>query len=368
MKIILDNFGETLGINKDSFTIRASKTIKQQIPFWKTNEIIITSKNTVSVDALLWASLYNVDVVFCMHNGKPLAFLHPITDKANVKTRINQLKAYESRKGLILAKTFLCQKIENENRLLKLLRLEPYESNPKLPKIEQIQKINAEKLTKNLRLKLQTVEERFSRHFYAQVFPLFPKWLRINKRIHRNATEPLNNLLNISFEVLEWKILKAVIKSKLEPYLGYCHSIQRGKPSLVLDLIEPFRAYIVYFLINYSKTLKPKDFQRIYIKNQYPRYFLTHKATWQLIQNLNKKLFETYIPMQRNRKHGFRMQFETYIDEYVSLTANYINSASLNFPLASFPPFFLSCVQTEKLILAVTNRKKPEKSQKRLNS
>lgn len=342
MKIILDDFGQTLGINRDSFTIKASKEIRDRIPFWKTNEIIITSKNTVSVDALLWSSLYNIDVVFCMHNGKPLAFLHSIRDKGNIKTRLNQLKAYESRKGLELAKSILIQKIENENNLLKHYNLKTHEFNQNLPEIEEIKNINAEKLTQNLRLRLNTLEERFSRYFYAQTFPLFPKWLRIQKRIHRNATEPLNNLLNLSYEILEWKILKATIKAKLEPYLGFLHSVQGGKPSLILDLIEPFRPYIVHFLIQYSKTLKPKNFKRIYIKNQYPRYFLTHETTWQLIQNLNKQLFETYIPMQRNRKHGFRMQFETFIDEYISSIAKYFNTPNIQTPNTQFPLFFPS--------------------------
>lgn len=98
-KIIINGFGETLTIDKDSFTIKTNGEVKQKIPFYKTNEIVICSKNLVSVDALLWASLYNVDVVFCMHNGKPLAFLHSINDKANVRTRLNQLKAYESEKA-----------------------------------------------------------------------------------------------------------------------------------------------------------------------------------------------------------------------------------------------------------------------------
>jgi len=64
-----------------------------------------------------------------MHNGKPLAFLHSIKDEGNVKTRLNQLRAYESPKSLEIAKAILTQKIENENNLLKHLNLKPYEQN-----------------------------------------------------------------------------------------------------------------------------------------------------------------------------------------------------------------------------------------------
>jgi len=159
------------------------------------------------------------------------------------------------------------------------------------------------------------------------MFPLFPKWIRPRKRIGRNAIESGNNLLNLSFEVLNWKIMKAILTSKLDPYFGYLHSIQHGKPSLRCDLVEPFRPYIIHFLINYSKTLNSKDFIKTYIiRDKYPRYFLKHETAWNLIENLNKQLFESYIPMQRNRKHGIRMIFETFIDEYVSSVAKFINA------------------------------------------
>ncbi len=253
------------------------------------------------------------------------------------RARANQLRAYDSKKGLEITKTVLLQKIENENNLLKHLDLKPYEQNRRVPSPSQIACIEAEKITHNLRLKLTHIEENYSVWFYAQVLPLFPKWLRISNRIKRNATDPLNNLLNLSYEVLMWKVMKAVVKSKLEPYLGFLHAEAWGKPSLVCDLVEPFRPYIIHFLLYYSKTLEPKDFKRTYIKDKLPRYFSTHETTWNLVENLNKQLFEAYIPQQRNRKIGFRMQFETLIDEYVSSIARTLNTPNLQKTETAFP-------------------------------
>lgn len=336
MKIILEDFGQFLGTNKETFKIKKNKKTVKEIPFWDTNEIVIATKNAVSVDALAWASLYNVDVVITLHNGKPLAVLHSIKDMTNVKTRLNQFRAYESTKGLKIAKRILIQKIENENNLLKHYGLKSYEKNLKLPNIEDIRNVHAEKVTQKIRLRLNALEEQFSRHFYAQIFPILPKWIRVKKRIKRNAVEPFNNLLNLSFEILEWKILKAILTSKMEAYLGFLHSIQYGKPSLCCDLIEPFRPYMIHFLIHYSKTLTSKDFEKHYvIKDHYPRYFLKHETAWNLIENINKQFFEAYVPIQRNRKHGKRMTFETFIDEYVSSIAHFINTdkpIKTNFP------------------------------------
>jgi CRISPR-associated protein Cas1 len=337
LKVILSQFGQSLGVSRDCFTIKQNKKLVDKIPFWKTNEIVIASKNSVSVDSLLWASLYNVDVTFTMHNGKPLAFLHSIKNQGNVKTRLNQLRIYDSKKGLEIAKTILLQKIQNENTLLKHLNLKPYEQNKRVPQPSEIAKIEGERITQNLRLKLTHIEEDYSLWFYGQIFKLFPKWLRITNRTKRNAIDPLNNLLNLSYEVLMWKVTKAVVKSKLEPYLGFLHAEAWGKPSLVCDLVEPFRPYIMHFLLNYCKTLNPEDFKRAFVKNKVPRYFLKHEATWNLIENLNKHLFEAYIPQQINRKVGFKMQFETLIGEYVSSIAKTINSPTLKIPETTFP-------------------------------
>jgi hypothetical protein len=90
-------------------------------------------------------------------------------------------------------------------------------------------------------------------------------------------------------------------------------------------------------LIQYSKTLDPTDFKRTYIKNKLPRYFLKHEATWSLIETLNNQLFEAYIPQRRNRNIGFKMQFETLIDEDVSSIAKTINSPTLKIAETTFP-------------------------------
>lgn len=336
MKIIMKDFGFFLGTNEDSFKIQKNGETIKEFPFHDTNEIVIGTRNSISIDALAWASLYNVDVVITLHNGKPLAVLHSIKHMTNVKTRLNQFRAYESVKGLEIAKSVLIQKIKNENNLLKHYGLKSYEKSLKKPNLQDIKNVHAERITQNVRTKLNAIEEHFSKFFYGQIFSLFPKWISPRTRIKRNAIESGNNLLNLSFEVLNWKVMKAILTSKLEPYLGFLHSIQHSKPSMVCDLVEPFRAYIIHFLIGYSKTLNSKDFIKTYlIRGKYPRYFLKHETAWNLIENLNKQLFEKYIPMQRNRKHGKRMIFETFIDEYVSSVARFINTdrpIKQNFP------------------------------------
>ncbi len=68
--------------------------------------------------------------------------------------------------------------------------------------------------------------------------------LRPDKRRKFKAYDGVNNIFNLAYEVLQWKVHRAIIRAKIEPYLGFLHSVQVGKPSLVCDLQELYR-YLV---------------------------------------------------------------------------------------------------------------------------
>ena len=60
--------------------------------------------------------------------------------------------------------------------------------------------------------------------------------------------------------MFRWKVHRAVIRAKMEPYLGFLHSVQVGKPSLVCDLQELYRYLVDDFVVQFCQSLKEKDF------------------------------------------------------------------------------------------------------------
>lgn len=74
------------------------------------------------------------------------------------------------------------------------------------------------------------------------------------------AYDGINNIFNLAYEMLSWKIHHALIKAKLEPYLGFLHSLAKGKPSLICDFVELYRYMIDDFVIQYCQKLQKKDF------------------------------------------------------------------------------------------------------------
>jgi CRISPR-associated protein Cas1 len=59
------------------------------------------------------------------------------------------------------------------------------------------------------------------------------------------ATDPINALLSLGYTLAMNEIRAAAEGAGLEPHLGFLHKVDYGRPSLALDLLEPYRSPLV---------------------------------------------------------------------------------------------------------------------------
>ncbi|MBS7631150.1 CRISPR-associated endonuclease Cas1, partial [Candidatus Bathyarchaeota archaeon] len=139
-----------------------------------------------------------------------------------------------------------------------------------------------------------------------------------------------NNLFNLAYEILAWKVHKALVRAKLEPYLGFLHSNQMAKLSLVCDFQELYRYLIDDFLIQYSQQINKKDFkmktESVSHGKKGKREYLTDPKTKTLLDELNR-LFEKKVEVKRIR-NGEHQTLETLINEEALLFAKYLRGES----------------------------------------
>lgn len=64
-------------------------------------------------------------------------------------------------------------------------------------------------------------------------------------RRQRGTDDPVNMCFNYGYGMLYANVWGAVVLAGLEPFAGFLHVDRPGKPSLVLDLVEEFRAPVV---------------------------------------------------------------------------------------------------------------------------
>ncbi|MDT8439414.1 MAG: CRISPR-associated endonuclease Cas1 [Wenzhouxiangellaceae bacterium] len=65
------------------------------------------------------------------------------------------------------------------------------------------------------------------------------------RRIGRGASEVTNSALNYGYAILESRVQAALLRAGLEIHAGFFHRQRPGKPSLVLDMMEIFRPWVV---------------------------------------------------------------------------------------------------------------------------
>jgi len=188
--------------------------------------------------------------------GRPVAMLRSLDDDSYVQTRIAQYQASLDERAFKIAKNLITAKLESQNVLLRKYGLEPH-----LDSFKQMIEGTENKNLELFRRRLTGIEGKHTQRYYKQIFDLFPVKIRPEKRESFMAYDGMNNLFNLAYEILAWKIHKALVRAKLEPYLGFLHSNQMAKLSLVCDFQELYRYLIDDFLNNYCKGISKKDFK-----------------------------------------------------------------------------------------------------------
>ena len=284
-------------------------------------EVVLKSGNFVSTGALASLGFWDIDVLVLTQRGRPVATLKSLEDDSHVQTRLCQYEAYSNSKGIYIAKQLVLSKIEGQNRVLEKHGLQTHSQTVK----REVEKLESESLDA-VRKKLITIESKYTRRYFRQIFRLFPEKLRPKSRRTFKAYDGMNNIFNLAYEVLSWKVHRALIKAKLEPYLGFLHSVQYGRSSLVCDFQELYRYLIDDFLIQYCQKLRKKDFavksESVSSKRKGKRECLNRSKTREMMKQLYK-YFESKVEVPRIRV-GKRQTIETLINEEAMLLAKFL--------------------------------------------
>lgn len=140
-----------------------------------------------------------------------------------------------------LASDLLMSKVSNQYTLLRSLE----------PDLEPLPRLAPNSFNRILRLEANWAKFFWARYFEAAALDIFA-------REKRNAQAPLNVALNYGYgflyHALEWQC----VASGVEPGIGIIHRLRRSRPSLVCDLIEPFRCCVELTVIRYMDEMHDK--------------------------------------------------------------------------------------------------------------
>ncbi|MFZ2455949.1 MAG: CRISPR-associated endonuclease Cas1 [Candidatus Altiarchaeia archaeon] len=249
MQLVINTYGAYLRKKNDCFIVLIDDK-EQEVPMKKVDNILITTSAYVSTDAIKFAVDNNIDVVFLDHFGDPYGRVWHSKLGSTTLIRRKQLELYNSVEGLNLAKEWIDRKLENQINLLKKLKSTRPEKEETIKgiiaKIEE-QRSNLGGLTGTIdavRQQILGMEGMSSKNYFEALSGIMPERFRFDGRSRDPAKDEFNCLLNYGYGVLYSRVEKACIIAGLDPYIGFMHTDNYNKKSLVFDLIEMYRTYV----------------------------------------------------------------------------------------------------------------------------
>lgn len=251
--------GDTLlvSIPANKATGAAARTVR--VPMMKVTQVVVMGDSTVTTPALLALLDQKVDVAFCDYYGRFCGQLSSGLSR-NGQLRVAQYSHHiDYGRRIALARGFVAGKLANQRTLL--LR-----SNRKLEDeaitaaaatmqgvLADVQQVDgaaapadpSRPQADSSMGTLQGLEGAGSAAYFGVFGRLLRYDLGFQRRVRRPPTDPVNALLSFGYTLLLNNVLSAVSQVGLDPYVGYLHSSQYGKPALALDLMEEFRTPVV---------------------------------------------------------------------------------------------------------------------------
>lgn len=314
MQLVINSPGTFITQKDGCFRLKQKEKLFDISPL-KVESIVISNQAMISTQAIALALEHNIDVIFLNSFGDPLGRVWFAKMGSTALIRRRQLEAAGSPLGLKLVLEMIQLKMENQIRFLKKLMharpgKEPLFSGP----IQIIENAKSELNLKeqnleNVRNRLMGLEGTSGRAYFQCLSKIVPEKYRFKSRSRRPAKDPFNAVLNYCYGILYSRVEKACILAGLDPYVGFLHTDNYNKKSLVFDLIEPFRIYgeqtAVYLFT--GKKIKDEYFD---IKEN--AVSLHQKGKPLVVESMNKHIEETVRYRRKNVKRRHILQHEAH--------------------------------------------------------
>lgn len=225
----------------DRFLVDKDDEVLLDLPYHKLETVLLFGNIQVTTQALAELLEKGVNLSLFSRQGQYRGSLAPPRGR-NVELRLAQFDWYrDGPRSLTAARAFVKAKIANGAAVLAR-----YREHNDVPSgfEERVKGLEAAIASSDAATSVAALDglEGAAAHAYFSLLMSFNKsgidWP--GRRKHP-STDPLNALLSLAYTLLMHELTALAEGAGLDPYLGFLHQVDYGRPSLALDLMEPFR-------------------------------------------------------------------------------------------------------------------------------
>ncbi|WPD18300.1 type I-D CRISPR-associated endonuclease Cas1d [Thermaerobacter composti] len=296
--------GDTLIVDVPADRQRGTERRSVRVPLIKVDQVVIHGDSTVTGAALAALLEQRAEICFLSADGRFRGRLSPEFSKNSV-VRLEQYRAHDApERAFPLARSFVYGKLANMRTLLLRANRKREDDNvaaaaatlkelmdrvaalerdpsaaPPDPSAPQAGTVEGT---------LMGLEGAGTAAYFGAFGRLLAGGWSFERRTKRPPTDPVNALLSYGYVLLMHQVAAAVQLVGLDPYVGYLHGAEYGKPALAFDLMEEFRPIIVdsvVLTVLNNGMLQPDDFSE-----EFGAYRLTDKGRRIFLQKFEERL------------------------------------------------------------------------------
>jgi CRISPR-associated protein Cas1 len=318
MQLVINNPGSYIRKRGECFLLK-NEDEELEVSVRKVKQLLITAHVMLTSDVVELAIENNIDIIFLNYYGKPYGRVwHSKLGSINTIRR-KQLFLEDHPYGLLLVKSWISTKIENQIKFLNKLAMNRRDERKHLIvdaviKLKEykgkIGEISNELTVNKVRGSILGYEGSAGRVYFSTLGNLLPKKYQFEKRRKHPALDPFNCMLNYCYGILYSNVEKACMIAGLDPYIGIMHSDNYNKKSLVYDLVEMYRAIMDELVFKLFSQNRVTDDCFDIINDK--AYVLNKEGKKLIIEKYHQLLEKSIRHDKRNIKLGNIIQYDLH--------------------------------------------------------
>lgn len=317
--LTLSEYGQFVGVTSECLTVKHDDRVRQY-PLNRLKSIQIAKSGvSFSSDVVIACANRGIKFFLCDFKNQTIATLAGTEQHAVVRVRQNQFTFIEDIAASKLAATVISGKIKNARATLlyfgKYHQHKADEINETATQLNslcaQIKYRKWQNFDKWREILLGIEGQAATLYWQCLVRgDLMPDDFK--NRIGRQGQDIGNKALNYGYAILTSYIWNALLNAGLEPYAGFLHTPRSGKPSLVLDMMEEYRAWVVdrniiklRSQLNGKNDLTPVIKKRIIndIHQTFTTKYHYHKRKMRLESILQRQIYHLAGHFSKDKKY-----------------------------------------------------------------
>lgn len=254
--------GTTLRKEQNRLVVERDGATLVSIHDFKLERVLAFGNVQMTTQSIAYLLERGIDTTFLSQYGKLKGRLMSLESK-NAPLRIKQYeRVSDARFALAVAVAIVAGKITNCREML--VRYQRNHAEIKLQDLISRLSALAEKAQQQTSASsLLGIEGQAAVLYFEGLGKMLRRHWRFTKRTRRPAADPVNAMLNFGYTLMYNEAISALVAVGFDPYLGFFHTVNYGRCSLALDLMEELRPLIadrvMLNLVN-LEVVRPADF------------------------------------------------------------------------------------------------------------